>query len=52
MLPAETLTYDLGAHCLIIQQDQAVTIEDSSVVVQLDHDEVYKLLRVLQELFK
>ncbi len=52
VLTAEPLIYDLGAHLLTIQSDQAVTIENQQIVVQLDSEEVYKLLCVLRELFK
>jgi hypothetical protein len=51
-LSPEPLTHDLGAHTLTIGGDDTITIEDHMVAVLLYHDEAYKLLIVLQEVFK
>ena len=45
-------TIDLGAHTVDIALDQTVTIANETIAVQLDGEEAYKLLVVLQEVFK
>ena len=45
-------TVDLGSHTVDVASDQTVTIANEVVVVELDHEEAYRLLVVLQEMFK
>lgn len=48
---ASPLTYNLGEHTLIISADGAIELADTQVVMQLNPDEVYKLLVTLQTMF-
>ncbi len=52
MNAAQSTIYDLGTHMLTTQEDQSITIENETIAVQLDREEAYKLLLVLQEVFK
>ncbi|HZU00816.1 MAG TPA: hypothetical protein VFA10_14210 [Ktedonobacteraceae bacterium] len=50
------VTYDLGAHLLIVEGEQAIIVEkgDAETTIQelhLDREELYKLLITLQILF-
>ena len=48
----QTQTIDLGTHTVDIAPDQAITIANEAIAVQLESEEAYKLLVVLQEVFK
>jgi len=45
-------TIDLGSHAVDIAADQSVTIANEAIVVELDCEEAYRLLVVLQDIFK
>ena len=44
-------SYRLGQHTLELSEDERIAIVNDAVVVELEREEVYHLLLVLQELF-